>query len=203
MAWILRAPETICSLREAQSLFATESCRIVAAAYLTILERSQGAIPDKSDFDLDAFAKALPHVALCAITRPDRCIYRVAGEILKRRIGFNPTGRNYYDLVPERRRPHAAHAMNMVVDVPCGFRAVIDQDYTVGPHRSIEAVGLPLRSGEPGVDGFIIFADEALDEAARGRRDDTSLVGANVVRRDLIDLGFGVDADFRDLVETD
>ena len=57
-----------------------------------------------------------------------------------------------------------------------------------------------MRSEEPGVDGFILFSDQALGRRAGAPATPPRLLGANVRRRDLIDLGFGVDTGFRDLV---
>lgn len=182
--------------------FKTATCRRVAQAYLELLRKGDGAIPAKNGVNLTGFATAMADMALTAVTKPDRCIYRLAGERLQRRMGINPIGRNYYDFVPEFRRDQAVRAMTMVVDVPCGFRAEIQQNYSDGSIRLVEAVGLPLTSDEPDVDGFILFGDRQIEYDIMTSRDDVSLLGANVVRRDLIDLGYGVDEQFEDLVPT-
>ena len=119
---------------------------------------------------------------------------------MKERFGFNPTGQDYYQFVPEIRRRYARWAMNMAVATPCGFRAELEQVYSSGDVAIIEVAAVPLLSDEPGVDGFILFADCALTRWQRYRDTVVTLKGANVLRRDLIDLGFGVDADFRYLV---
>jgi hypothetical protein len=200
MAWIQQKPASICSLNEALPLFLTGACRTLGAGYLELLEQTNGAIPLKSQFDVARFVKAIPHLALCAIKKPDRCIYRVAGEGLKERIGFNPTGQNYYDFVPEERRTHAAQAMHMAIDVPCGFRSVIEQQYSNGLAVTVETVGFPLITEESEVDGYLIFADQGVAVPTQLALSSSRLLGANVMRRDLIDLGFGVDENFVDLV---
>jgi len=200
MAWIQRKPASVCSLSEASPLFLTGACRTLAEGYRELLERTNGAIPLKNQFDVVRFVKAIPHLALCAIKKPDQCIYRVAGEGLKDRIGFNPTGQNYYDFVPEGRRTHAAQAMHMAIDVPCGFRSVIEQQYSNGLAATVEAVGFPLITEESDLDGYLIFADQGVDVPSQLALSASRLLGANVMRRDLIDLGFGVDDNFVDLV---
>jgi len=90
--------------------------------------------------------------------------------------------------------------MNMVVQVPCGFRAEIEQQYSGRLVRRIEAMAMPLASEEPGVDGFILFGDCEIEADVGVVPEDTTLVGANVVKRQVIDLGHGIDPTFHDIV---
>ena len=198
--WRLLRPFKTGPLSQALDDFRTRTCRQVAEAYRALLEGRDGAIPSKNGVDLRGFATAMPDLALTAIIKPDRCMYRLAGENLKRRIGLNPIDRNYYDFVPAIRREQAMRAMNMVIDVPCAFRAEIEQTYSDGQTRMVEAVGFPLSSEEPGVDGFILFGDRQIDFSPMDPIVGPALSGANVLRRDLIDLGFGVDEGFQDMV---
>lgn len=198
--WVEAPAASVVTVTDAAALFRSEICRQLFRGYLGLFEAAGHTVPDKDSLDLFGLRTTLADAALCAITLPDRCIYRVAGERLKRRLGLNPTGRNYYDFVPAVRRERAARAMNMVIQVPCAFRAEIEQTYTSGETVLIEVVAVPLRSQEPGVDGFILFADCALSQWKEHQRPAARLQGAVVVRRDLIDLGFGVDPEFRDLV---
>jgi hypothetical protein len=202
MAWTEKPPATIVALADLAPLLRTDSAKFLASGYAKLLAASGGAIPSKASLDLSPIARMLADVALVAIEAPDRCIFRLVGENLKNRMGFDPTNLNYYDLVPDIRRGYAQRAMNMVIGRPMGFRADITQVYSSGEALTIETLGMPLASNESGVEGFILFADEAQSRWDRRLAAGTRLLGANVVRRDLVDIGFGVDADFRDLVET-
>lgn len=202
MAWTEKPPTATVALADLAPLLRTDSAKILAAGYKQLLVATGGAIPSKASLDLAPIARMLADAALVAIETPDRCIYRLVGENLKNRIGFDPTGLNYYDLVPAIRRLYAMRAMNMVIAKPMGFRADIAQIYSSGEALTIESLGMPLASNEQGVAGFILFADEAQSRWDRRLAEGTRLLGANVVRRDLVDIGFGVDPDFRDLVET-
>ena len=166
-----------------------------------MLDAASGRIPHKNDLDLANFAAVMPHLALVAISKPDRCIYRVAGERLKERVGLNLTGRNYYDFVQPERRQIAAGAMHMVIDTPCAFRAELRQSYSGDVNLMIEASGFPLLSSENGVDGFILFADQGIDKLDDLLTPHPILQGASLRQRDLIDLGFGIDETFEDLIE--
>ncbi len=202
MAWVTRKPATVAGLAESMPLYRTEASRQVAEAYAELLATAGGGgLPAKSRLDVTRLARAIPHLVLCAITRPDRCIYRLAGEEVKSRIGRNPVGLNYYDFVPAERRGHAARALDMVITVPCAFRAELEQRYDSGLVRLSEAVAFPLKSVEAGIDGFILFAESPLDEDHPRPLPRERLVVTNVTRRDLIDIGFGTDPDFVDLIE--
>lgn len=200
MTWRPSPPTLAGPLADAIDRYRTQACRKLAEGYGALLASKGGVLPGKSDLDFARFVAAVPHLALVAVSKPDQCVYRIAGEALKRRMGFNPTGRNYYDFVPEARRSYAADAMHMVIDTPCAFRADIRQTYSTGHSLVIEATGFPLVSHEPGIDGFIIFADQAIDSTSDLDFAAHQLVGANVERRDLIDLGAGVKTDFIDMI---
>jgi hypothetical protein len=201
MDWTPRKPNRAGLLKDALAAYRTPACRTLAAGYLNMLETSPGRIPHKNDLDLASFAAIMPHLALVAISKPDRCTYRVAGERLKERVGLNLAGRNYYDFVQPERRQIAAGAMHMVIDTPCAFRAEIRQTYTGDTTLMIEASGFPLLSSETGVDGFILFADQGIDKLDELLTPHPILQGASLRRRDLIDLGFGIDDAFEDLIE--
>lgn len=200
MLWVTRKPRMRVALADSMPIYRTDAGRDLAQAYLELLGAAGGKLPAKSQLDVTQLARAIPHLALCSIIKPDKCVFRVAGEEVKRRIGTNPVGLNYYDFVPAERRDHAIRAMHMAIDVPCAFRAEIEQTYTTGLRRLVEATGFPLRSEQPGIDGFILFADCQIGEIAGATPAKTLLLGANVTRRDLIDLGFGVDEEFEDMV---
>jgi hypothetical protein len=202
MTWTEHAPDAILTLDQAVRAAREPSCRTVLAGYAALMaDLPQGQpVPAKNGIDLSAFSEAMPDLALCAIEGDTRCVYRLVGDRLRTRLGFNPVGQNYYDFVPDVRRAHAAHAMTMVVRTPMAFGVGIEQHYSSGEILLVEAVAVPLASDERGVDGFILFADVAVNRWSRLSQDGVRLLGANVARRDLIDLGYGVDTGFRDLV---
>ncbi|MCR9176617.1 MAG: hypothetical protein NXI19_11530 [Alphaproteobacteria bacterium] len=203
MKWTTRAPSLFGSIAEVLPRFRTEGCRALAEGYASLLVEQNARVPAKNSLDISRFVSAIPHLVLAAITKPDRCIYRLAGEEMKKRIGMNPTGKNYYDFVPKDRFAHASHAMHMVVDVPSAFRADIAQQYSDGRARMIEVFAVPLGSDDPAVDGFILFADCEVSGPMVSLPTDRMLLGANVLARDLIDLGYGVDRSFVDRVVAD
>jgi hypothetical protein len=199
MNWVTRRPHSTVPLAAAGELYKTCCCRELAAAYGRLLAAHCGRLPPKNALDVTALPRVIPHLILCAVTPPDRCIYRIVGEDVKGRIG-NRVGRNYYDLVPAARRQHSMWAINMLVAVPCAWRVEIEQVYDSGIARLVEATAFPLASAEPGVAGFIVLADCEIGPSEAAAPGEVTLIGTNILRRDLIDIGFGVDEAFADLV---
>ncbi len=200
MEWVRQHPRSIVPIAEAPALFATRAPRILSAAYAGLLQENGGDIPRKTGLDIFKFAAALPNVALFAFTMPDQCIYRIVGEAWKQRIGLNPIGKNYLDFVAQKRRDTAVASLQNVVGIPSAFRVIIEQTYSAGRTAHLEVFAAPLRSDEKGVDGFAIFAAQPIAPIHFGREDDRIVLGANIVERNLIDIGFGVDETFSDVV---
>jgi hypothetical protein len=200
MNWTTQQPNVFGSIEAVLSRFRTEGCRALAEGYQALMEQGAGEIPAKNGLDISKIVPAIPHLVLAAVTKPDQCIYRLAGEALMTRIGVNPKGRNYYEFVPKERFAHASHAMHMVIDQPSAFRAEISQQYSDGRVWMIEVLAVPLTSEDPEVDGFILFADCEINRQISALAPERRLVGANILVRDLIDLGYGVDANFVDRV---
>jgi len=205
MTWTSRKPDFTGPLDAVIPRIRTPAVRLLAQGYGAHLFAENGTIPPFRKLDIGLFARALEHLLLCAVTKPDRCIYRIVGEALKSRLGFNPVGRNYFDYVPEIRLDYAQRSIFMVIDQPCGFRAEVEQTYSDGRSILIESVAFPVLSNRAGVDGLVLFCDqtvERLDHLDFHGRENATYLGSNVVRRDLIDLGYGVDEGFEDLVNT-
>lgn len=198
--WVRRPPASVVPLADAAALCSTDVCRALAEGYAA-MAAAAGGVPAKRGFDPTLVGPALAHLSLMEVRGAGLCVYRLVGEALKDRLGFDPTGRDYYALLPPERRAAAARAHLMAVGVPCGFRCDIRQGFADGTARDVEAAAFPLISEEPGVDGFVVVASRMAGGPRRlDPRMDPVFVGNVVVRRDLVDLGHGVDPDFHDIV---
>lgn len=200
MVWIRQKPRSTVKLADAPGLFRTTAPRILAQGYAGLMRDGGGAVPRKAGLDISRFTTALTNIVLFAVIKPDQCIYRIVGETWKQRIGMNPTGRNYLDFVARERRESAVASVLDLIDVPSAFRVIIEQHYAAGKTAMLEVLAVPLLSDEPGIDGFTIFAAQLVAPIYFGNDEDRMVLGANVVERDLIDIGFGVNEDFVDLV---
>lgn len=203
MNWIRQEPRSTVPIAQAPGLFATMAPRILAIAYIELMMEAGGSVPRKTGLDVSKFAKALPNVALFATKMPDQCIYRIVGEAWKQRIGLNPVGKNYFDFVADERRESSIASLQDMITIPSAFRVIMEQTYSAGRKAQLEVLAVPLLSEEEGVDGFCLFAAQLVAPVQFGPGDDRVVLGANIVERDLIDIGYGVNEKFVDLVRPD
>lgn len=201
--WVSRKPDYHADITVALPSFVTRSCALLATGYAELMHKSGGNIPSKNGLDISSFGSIMANVALAAVRLDSSCVFRIAGEGIRERFAQKLVGINYYDLVDPARRSSAMHSMDMVVSTPSAFRVELLQQYENGEEYHAEACAFPLRSGEPGIDGFILFADADIGTARRPAMVQSALRKSLVVRRELIDLGFGVDRGFEDLVPRD
>jgi hypothetical protein len=197
--WRSKKPERTLHPADLAAACRTAPARRFATIYADWMAASpDGRIPEKATMDLVRLAPVMTDLMLFAVSKPDRCLCRLAGEAVKREVAAGIVGRNYYEIVPEERRAHARSAMHMVVDRPSGYRAEVVQRLSNDYERTLESLALPLRSTEPGVDGFILITVAPIGESDASLPDAVKPVGVSITRRDLIDLGFGVEEDFVD-----
>lgn len=198
--WTTRKPHYFQDLDTAIPRFSTRCGKLVATQYADLVKRNDGRIPSKNGLDLQGLAPAMSNIALAAVSVGKACSFRIVGEALQNRFARKLVGANYYDLIEPAQKDHAIQSVDMVVSVPCAFRACFLQRYDNGIERRAEAGGFPLLSDEPDIDGFVLFVDEETEPARRLTKNLPKMLDAIVLHRDIIDLGFGVDETFQDLV---
>lgn len=201
--WISRKPDYHADITVALPSFVTRSCALLATGYAELIHQGGGSIPSKNGLDISRFGSIMANLALAAIRLESTCVFRIAGEGIRERFAQKLVGMDYYDLVDPARRSRAMQSMDMVVSTPSAFRVELLQQYENGEEYHAEACAFPLLSDEPGIDGFILFADADIGAARRPAMVQPALRQSLVVRRELIDLGFGVDSSFEDLVPRD
>lgn len=200
MEWVSKKPEFVGDLDRIVDRCKTASGRSLIASYSKYFRLNGNSPPKFSDLDIADFTAIAPHFALCSVIKDMRCEFRIIGENLRERMGFPATRVNYYDYVPTNRVASVKRIMETVVETPCGFRADLEQVYTSGQTTYAEAVGLPLVPARSGESGQILFSDQTTEDIGFGAKEECTLLGANLLQRDFIDIGYGVDPTYEDLV---
>lgn len=200
MAWRKKKPGYIASLNDAYIRCETTPAKEMVQAYSRLLRNSGGKLPAFRDLDLREVRHAATHMALCSIGIGDHCTIRFFGEELKQRVGVDPVGRNFFDFVHPDRADSIRQVMEMMVSRPCGYLAKVRQEFASGRTIVVETVALPLAPSRAGDDGQVVLTDTPTKFAGITLEKKKVLLSADVVQRDLIDLGYGVDEDFEDLV---
>lgn len=200
MAWRRKKPGYIASLEDAEIRCETTPAKEMVQAYIRLLNGAKGRLPAFCDLDLREVRHAATHMALCSVGIGHHCTIRFFGEELKQRVGVNPVGRNFFDFVHPDRADSIRQVMEMMVSRPCGYLARVRQEFASGRTIIVETVALPLAPSRPGDDGQVVMTDTPVEYAGITLERDRVLLSADVVKRDLIDLGHGVDENFEDLV---
>lgn len=200
MGWVPKKPEFVGNLDEVAERCKTDSGRCLIASYAKYLRANGNQPPRFTDLDIADFVASVPFIAVCSVIRGKSCRFRLIGENLRERMNFPKPNVNYYDYVPTDRVASVKRVMEMVIDLPCGFRADLEQVYTSGQMTFAEAIAMPLAPAREGEDGQILFSDQTTEDLGFGTKQVHTLMGANLLRRDLVDLGHGVDPSYEDLV---
>src|SRR3546814_7942681 len=105
--------------------------------------------------------------------------------------GFDPTGRDYLDLVAPERRDSALDQLRKIAARPCGMRVLIEGLHDAGRSTLDEAAGFPFEADD-GSGRFLLFVDEPLEQ--RGVHDPRRkpLTSLRVLEREFIDIRAGV-----------
>lgn len=173
----------------AQSL-APETLQSVFDAYQQAQNDSDVAAQDQ--LPMRAMAPLLPNVTLMERVDDDTIIYRIAGEAVVARLGFNPTGQNFLDLIAPSVRAETALTNKTGLDERCGHYAVYENQYESGRRMISESLMLPMRKTPGGRVAFIFgyhVHHQATDVGVLGAR---TALGVRWIIADFVDIGFGV-----------
>ncbi|MCR9240763.1 MAG: PAS domain-containing protein [Rhodobiaceae bacterium] len=173
----------------AQSL-APETLQSVFDAYRQAQNNSDVAAQDQ--LPMRTMAPLLPNVTLMEHVDCDTIIYRIAGEAIVARLGFNPTGQNFLDLIAPSVRAETALTNKTGLDERCGHYSVYENQYESGRRMISESLMLPMRKTSGGRVAFIFgyhVHHKATDIGALGAR---TALGVRWIIADFVDIGFGV-----------
>lgn len=200
MAWTRKKPGYIGALEDAEERCETTSGKDMVRAYAALLKAKGNRPPHFKDFEIGEIKQAVPYIALCSIKIGVHCTIRFFGEELRRRADTNPIGRNLLDFIHPDRADSVQRMMEMIVRQPCGYLANVKQQFLNGTTIVVETVAFPLSPSRIDEDGQVIMTDTPIKFDGIAYDREKVLLSADVVRRDLIDLGYGVDETFYDLV---
>ncbi|HEY9566612.1 MAG TPA: PAS domain-containing protein [Thalassobaculum sp.] len=166
-------------------------CRSLYEYWLGLPKPRGSLLPLKSALDPTAIPRLLSRVVLHDLRHPGRSILRLVGTGMAEQYGFDPTGRDYLDLVAPERRDSALDQLRKIAAHPCGMRVLIEGLHDAGRSILDEAAGFPFEADD-GSGRFLLFVDEPLEQ--RGVHDPRRkpLTSLRVLEREFIDIGAGV-----------
>lgn len=200
MGWTTRKPGYIGAIEEVEAHSVTESGKQIVRTYTRLFRDIGNKPPRFKDVDIGEIKQAVPYVALCSVKVGAQSTVRFFGEDLRRRVDSSPVGRNLRDFIHPDRADSVQKMMEMIVRYPCGYLANVKQEFMNGQTIIVETIAFPLKATREDEDGQVIMTDTPIRREGVTYDREKVLLSADVLRRDLIDLGYGVDEDFVDLV---
>ena len=111
--------------------------------------RGDRLMPSRADIDPGDLKPILANLAILEVQAPDRSIFRLCGTGLSRLLGFEATGRNYIDLMPEWQRRRRGYQAWSAVRHPCGAALVRKMVFPYGGEDILEALACPVMPKTP------------------------------------------------------
>lgn len=103
-----------------------------------------GFVPDRKDFNPAAIYPLMPSVSILEIVSRDHVEMRFIGTDLVGRIGMDPTGHNYLDLMKPSARESYLDMLHTQIERPCGRKSIMLSRHVSGLLNRVEAVSLPM-----------------------------------------------------------
>ena len=167
-------------------------------AYQDHLDHTAQTIPVKRDFNPLTLGRWVSFCAFLDVRDPEAVVYRLVGETLKERFGFDPTGRSYLEFVPDFRKPIALRAFEECASWPCAMAVMTEQTFGPAARHSARLSGCP--SIVPTRASYLLFIDQPFDMDRYWAMRASKMRYSNLLDRYFIDLGFGTPSDFIDMI---
>ncbi len=201
LKWRRQAADSCPSLTTLRPSLETDTTLRLLDIYDQHLTEAQGGIPTKGRFQSWQLGGALANSILYDFVERDDLIYRIVGEEIKARFGFNPDGRSYLEFVPPERKASALEAFRLCADTPCAMYVQIEQQFEGGLSVLCEVLGVPLAEQESDSDArYLLFVNDLVGGKSIRNMKRGVMHTAQIVSRCFVDVGFGVPGDFHDLV---
>lgn len=149
-------------------------------------------LPDRDQIDLTQLKDILSSFVILQVESPSVVRFRLAGTEEVKRYGFEVTGQNYLDYVPDERRSAAAKAFETMLCHPCGSWNLIETVTSSGRIVLNEAVGYPLRGSDGRADQLLFQSNDVEGKLRAYQRTDIVATHRQVRERRFIDIGAGV-----------
>lgn len=137
-------------------------------------------------------ASMLPNITMMERIDNNTILYRIVGENIVARLGFNPTGKNFLDLIDPSVRTETALTNKLGLEERCGHYAVYENQYESGRIMMSESLMLPMRKTRDGDVAFIFgyhVHHQATDIGLMGAR---TALGVRWILAEYVDIGFDI-----------
>ena len=170
--------------------------KVLTAAWLKWRERD--LLPHRRVMELKDIAKILPRVMLLEAVSRTEIIFRLAGTYSFETTGIDLTGMNYIDMAGPDAREARAERIWLMVQQPCGCRALLVFNTERKARVVAETIMLPVRADQDDrpMQFISVIAPIDLETQALIRVSNVSIAGLKNLSNefDFLDIGAGTPA---------
>jgi hypothetical protein len=158
--------------------------------YCALQAETGHTVPLRSALDPRQARAFLPYLCIQEVISLDEVRLRHVGTIVVNRMGFDPTGRNIFEVMtPEQKQAGWEH-LRKLLDQPCGSSLVVDEPYENKDIRC-EVVSFPF-ADEDGVPRYVVSLCVETDTQDLAVRGDSARRIGDVLATQMIDIGAGI-----------
>lgn len=117
-------------------------------------------IPTRESFDPMNLRSLVARVHLLEFDGPERLLFRLSGNDEQARLGVNPKGDDYLDVVDEEARDYLSRYMHCALFHPAGMVVTTEETHADGSRSPTRFIALPLRDTKRGRDQVIALVSE-------------------------------------------
>lgn len=140
---------------------------------------------------MQSLAPMLANITMTEYVNNDTIIFRIAGENITDRLGFNPAGRNTLDLIAQEKRDEAAALHNVIINHPCGSYVVYESVFQSGRRAKSESVTFPLCKDASRETVFFLSYHLHHEVTGVTEMGEATALGLSEIMTELVDIGFG------------
>ncbi|WOF73762.1 PAS domain-containing protein [Parvibaculaceae bacterium PLY_AMNH_Bact1] len=153
--------------------------------------QSDHSIGRRDLLPMRSLAPMLANITMTEYVDDNTIIFRIAGENITDRLGFNPAGRNTLDLIAQEKREEAVALHKVIIDHPCGSYVVYESVFQSGRKAKSESITFPLRK-DASTDTFLFFSYHVHHEATGFTEvGEPTALGLSEIVTELVDIGSG------------
>ncbi|MCE7997801.1 MAG: PAS domain-containing protein [Rhodobiaceae bacterium] len=136
-------------------------------------------------------APMLANITMTEYVDEDTIIFRIAGENITDRLGFNPAGRNTLDLIAREKRAEAIALHSIILNHPCGSYVVYESIFQSGRKAKSESITFPLQKDAGSAIHFFLSYHVHHEATGFSEAGEPTALGLSEFHTELIDIGFG------------
>lgn len=164
------------------------------AAFVTGYRETQtdGNVGEQDRLPMRTMAPMLPNVTLTEYHNEEKILYRIAGQDVVERLGFNPIGQNVLDLIAQEKRRAAVDLHDVIIRHPCGSYVLYESTFLSGRRARSESITFPMRKDAACEAALFLSYHVHHQPTGYSETSETTSLGQSHQQADLIDIGFGI-----------